>query len=128
MNIATHTVEVPFPKRSLFLRTARFRVSRYGCAGLYRADRSLTARWECAHQRGPGSLSEKRAHAHVERLVLLPVATIYHGTQRNTIDLSRVQHWNALSVDLTIQLPGSELSSCQTLADSVEPATLKRKG
>ena len=43
------------------------------------------------------------------------------------ISISPSLNWNVLSVAVAIQLLGSELPVCQTLADSVEPTTLKRK-
>ena len=87
MNTATHAVEVPFPqafaspKRSPFPSAPRYGLSLASSdrqsdreVGMRPPKRSYAAYHHCAHEQ-------------VETLVLLPVGTIYHGTQRNTIRL-----------------------------------------
>ena len=91
MNTATHNVEVPFPQAfasPLAKRSPFPSAPRYGYASLHQADRPPTVRWECALRRGSTLSICQVAHAKVDTLVLLPVGTIYHGTQRNTLLLS----------------------------------------
>jgi len=94
MTTTTHNVEVPFPQAfapPLAKRSPFPSAPRYGHASLHQADRPPTARWECALRRGSTLSIRQVAQAQGGTLVLLPMGTIYHGTQRNAIGLSSVQ-------------------------------------
>jgi hypothetical protein len=90
MNTATHSVEVPFPQA--FAAPPKKR-SPFPCApryGLFLASSDRQSDCEVG-MRPPKrfyAAYHQCAHGHVETLVLLPMGTIYHGTQRNTIQLS----------------------------------------
>jgi hypothetical protein len=88
MNTPTHSVEVPFPQAFTGPEPRPFpSAPRYGKflassnrqsdreVGMRPPKRSYAAYHQCAHEQS-------------DTLVLLPVGTIYHGTQRNTIRLS----------------------------------------
>jgi hypothetical protein len=88
MNTTTHTGEVPFPQAFTGPEPRPFpSAPRYGMfldasdrqsdreVGMRPPKRFYAAYHHCAYEQ-------------FETLVLLPVGTIYHGTQRNTIELS----------------------------------------
>jgi hypothetical protein len=67
---------------------------RYSSA-LVASERHPTVRWECALMMRLYAVSHQLHTEQVGTLVLLPVGAIYHGTQRNTIELSSVQKLTA---------------------------------
>ncbi len=59
----------------------------------------------------------------------IAIKEVYVATAPFWTSIRKPQYpdWSVLSVTVTIQLAGSGLPVCQTLAESVEPLTLKRK-
>jgi hypothetical protein len=89
MNTATHAVEVPFPQAFASPRKKRSpfpSAPRYGLS-LASSDRQSDREVRMRPPKRSYAAYQHCAHEQLDTLVLLPVGTIYHRTQRNTIRL-----------------------------------------